>query len=108
MANSSQDAAGLIHAGPAKPLSRRSFVKTVSAASLFLSSPLSLPANAEAASSLAADKKLIPSALHMLPLGEIVPSGWLQRQLRIQADGLGGHLDETWPDVGANSGWLGG
>jgi hypothetical protein len=28
--------------------------------------------------------------------------------LRIQADGLGGHLDEFWPDVGSNSGWLGG
>jgi hypothetical protein len=32
----------------------------------------------------------------------------LQAQLKIQADGLGGHLDETWPDVGPNSGWLGG
>lgn len=29
-------------------------------------------------------------------------------QLKIQADGLGGHLDETWADVGPNSGWLGG
>jgi hypothetical protein len=26
----------------------------------------------------------------------------------IQATGLGGHLDETWADVGPNSGWLGG
>jgi hypothetical protein len=26
----------------------------------------------------------------------------------IQANGLGGHLDEIWPDVGSNSGWLGG
>ena len=44
----------------------------------------------------------------MLPLGEVRPTGWLDRQLRIQADGLGGHLDEFWPDVGASSGWLGG
>ena len=44
----------------------------------------------------------------MLPLGAIRPAGWLQLQLRIQADGMGGHLDEFWPDVGANSGWLGG
>ena len=29
-------------------------------------------------------------------------------QLQIQAQGLSGHLDETWPDVGPNSGWLGG
>lgn len=43
-----------------------------------------------------------------LPLGQIRPSGWLQRQLRTQADGLGGHLDEFWPDVGPQSGWLGG
>jgi hypothetical protein len=43
-----------------------------------------------------------------LPLGSIEPRGWLARQLRIQADGLGGHLDETWADVGADSGWLGG
>ena len=44
----------------------------------------------------------------MLPLGSIRPSGWLQQQLMIQARGLSGHLDETWADVGANSGWLGG
>jgi DUF1680 family protein len=28
--------------------------------------------------------------------------------LEIQANGLGGHLDETWADVGPDSGWLGG
>lgn len=43
-----------------------------------------------------------------LPLGEVLPAGWLRRQLQIQADGMGGHLDEFWPDVGPNSGWLGG
>ena len=43
-----------------------------------------------------------------LPLGEVLPTGWLQRQLRLQADGMGGHLDEFWPDVGPDSGWLGG
>ena len=37
-----------------------------------------------------------------------VRRGWLQRQLQIQAAGLTGHLDEFWPDVGKNSGWLGG
>jgi DUF1680 family protein len=46
--------------------------------------------------------------LGLLPLGSIRPRGWLLRQLRIQADGLTGHLDEFWPDVGPNSGWLGG
>jgi hypothetical protein len=43
-----------------------------------------------------------------LPLGAVKPTGWLRRQLEIQAAGLSGHLDETWPDVGPNSGWLGG
>jgi DUF1680 family protein len=28
--------------------------------------------------------------------------------LQVQADGLTGHLDELWGDVGPNSGWLGG
>ncbi len=48
------------------------------------------------------------TAFTTLPLGEIRPTGWLRRQLRVQAEGLGGHLDEFWPDVGPKSGWLGG
>ncbi|OMF38117.1 hypothetical protein BK133_03655 [Paenibacillus sp. FSL H8-0548] len=43
-----------------------------------------------------------------LPLGAIKPEGWLRDQLSIQANGLTGHLDEFWSDVGPNSGWLGG
>ncbi len=54
------------------------------------------------------ESALTAPAFRMLPLGAIRPTGWLQRQLRIQADGMGGHLDEFWPDVGPNSGWLGG
>ncbi len=38
---------------------------------------------------------------------EIKPSGWLEKQLRIQADGLSGHLDKMWPDV-KESAWIGG
>jgi uncharacterized protein len=52
--------------------------------------------------------KLAPTAFTELPLGHIRPTGWLRRQLRIQADGLSGHLDEFWPAVGPESGWLGG
>jgi len=50
---------------------------------------------------------LAPPAFHPLALGAIRPRGWLQRQLRTQADGLSGHLDEFWPDVGQSQ-WFGG
>ena len=46
-------------------------------------------------------------ALAPLPLGAVLPRGWLRDQLRIQAHGLSGHLDEFWPDV-ADSKWIGG
>lgn len=42
-----------------------------------------------------------------LPLKSIRPTGWLKDQLRIQADGLSGHLDEFWPDI-KESAWFGG
>lgn len=51
---------------------------------------------------------LTPGTFFTLPLGSIRPAGWLKAQLQIQANGLSGHLDETWADVGPNSGWLGG
>ena len=51
----------------------------------------------------------LPSnAFYLLPLTSIKPKGWLRGQLEIQAHGLSGHLDEFWPDLGPNSGWLGG
>lgn len=39
---------------------------------------------------------------------QLKPKGWLKRQLEIQAQGLTGCLEDIWPDVGPNSGWLGG
>lgn len=50
---------------------------------------------------------LAPLSLTPLPLGAIRPEGWLKTQLRIQANGLTGHLDEFWPDI-RDSGWIGG
>lgn len=51
--------------------------------------------------------KLNEPRFRPLPLGSIRPTGWLERQLRIQADGISGHLDEFWPDV-RDSQWFGG
>lgn len=60
-----------------------------------------------AAGSQTSDAGLVPLMFRPLPLGAIKPAGWLARQLRIQADGLTGHLDEFWPDI-KDSGWIGG
>jgi DUF1680 family protein len=43
-----------------------------------------------------------------LPLGSIQPRGWLRKQMKIQANGLTGHIEEFWEDLGSNSGWRGG
>lgn len=48
------------------------------------------------------------TAFASLPLGSILPADWLKNQLRIQADGFTGHLEELWADVGPDNGWLGG
>ncbi|MCC6312693.1 MAG: glycoside hydrolase family 127 protein [Thermomicrobiales bacterium] len=50
---------------------------------------------------------LAGQAFSPLPLGAVRPAGWLASQLRIQADGLSGSLDEFWPDVSRSS-WIGG
>lgn len=39
---------------------------------------------------------------------EVKAEGWLERQLKIQMDGLTGILHEVWDSVGSYSGWLGG
>jgi hypothetical protein len=51
---------------------------------------------------------LSPAAFQALPLGAVRPRGWLADQLRVQANGLTGHLEEFWPDLRHNNAWLGG
>ena len=41
---------------------------------------------------------LTQTRLQALELGAIQPTGWLRAQLKIQANGLSGHLDEFWKD----------
>jgi uncharacterized protein len=99
--------------------SRRRFLKQAGAAALAsLSHSTGLLANSPAVneqgkvpSSTGAVRNRAPlaaNAFYPLPLGAVRPTGWLRSQLLIQANGLGGHLDEVWADVGSNSGWLGG
>jgi DUF1680 family protein len=62
----------------------------------------------DAASAGAPANPIARGVFNLLPLGSVRPKGWLKSQLEIQANGLSGHLDEMWPDVGPTSGWLGG
>jgi hypothetical protein len=93
------------------PASRRHFLKRVGALAIVssLSHRKAFSATNAAPSSILKNRApLTNNAFYLLPLGSVRPTGWLRAQLEIQANGLGGHLDETWPDVGPNSGWLGG
>ena len=69
---------------------------------------LLIPAALNAADSVPNRAPLASSAFQTLRLTAVKPRGWLLNELKIQAAGLSGHLDEFWPDVGPNSGWLGG
>ena len=90
-------------------LNRREFLSTVAAGV----ATTGVGAEAEARAASQGRRAAPPSAglaapaFRPLPLGAIRPAGWLQRQLRLQADGLSGHLDEFWPDV-SQSQWFGG
>ncbi len=56
-----------------------------------MTDPLPLPQNRA---------PLAPAAFLSLPLGAVIPRGWLLDQLEVQARGITGHLDAYWPDVG--------
>ncbi|HEY1493124.1 MAG TPA: beta-L-arabinofuranosidase domain-containing protein [Candidatus Solibacter sp.] len=75
-----------------------------------LLSALAISAMANAASNAPVPNRtpLQPNAFNQLPLGSVMPKGWLLDQLKLQSEGLSGHLDEFWPDLGPKSAWLGG
>lgn len=52
-------------------------------------------------------RSIVPQAFQTMPVGSIVPSGWLADQLHVQATGLTGYLPHFWADI-MNSSWIGG
>ena len=64
-------------------------------------------ANAFPAAPYKAGQTLAPRAFNMLKTGAITPKGWLLKQLKLQAQGLSGHLSQFWNDI-MNSVWVGG
>ncbi len=94
-------------------MDRRTFLSSLGAGTALAAAwplrvePSETPAVGPAGGGGLPGKALGEPAFRPLPLGTVKPEGWLLRQLRLQADGLSGHLDEFWPDV-ANSQWFGG
>jgi len=106
-----------VSSSPPLSASRREFLSQIGlaglasalpGAQLLLSGDNPVLAGSTAAVPVRTRAPLAPGVFTLLPLGSIRPAGWLKAQLQIQADGLSGHLDETWADVGPHSGWLGG
>ena len=60
---------------------------------------------AVAGGALAQEQGLAEPAMEVLPLGCVKPDGWLLEQLQKQADGLTGHAEELYDDIG-KSDWL--
>src|SRR3954469_16443684 len=91
------------------PIDRRSFLTNVAAgvAAAAVSLDRTRTWAAPRAQAASAPQGLADPAFRPLPLGAVRPAGWLQRQMRLQADGLTGNLDRFWPDV-AESQWFGG
>lgn len=52
--------------------------------------------------------KFVQPVYQELPLGAIQPEGWLKHQLQIMRNGTSGHLDEIYPKIEKDNGWLGG
>jgi len=52
--------------------------------------------------------KLNQTAFKSPLLKNISPEGWFKQQLIVQKEGLTGHIEDIWGDLGPSSGWLGG
>ena len=52
-------------------------------------------------------QELQPQAFVPLGVGSVTPRGWLLEQLKLQAEGLSGHLAMFYPSI-ADSWWVGG
>ncbi|MGD8867279.1 MAG: glycoside hydrolase family 127 protein [Gemmatimonadales bacterium] len=109
------------YAGGGMP--RRSFLKKAGAGAIALSvypvsgTPLGTPSSGPGAGErgslrnrhyVSNREPLMPNRYVPLPLGSVRPAGWLRAQLEGWAGGMTGQLDEIWPDVGPENGWLGG
>ena len=65
-----------------------------------------LSAGALAATAAPSESRTIaPATLEVLPLGSVRAEGWLLRQLEKQRNGVTGHAEELYDDIG-NSDWL--
>ena len=51
---------------------------------------------------------LVNTPFVALPSGSIEPKGWLLTQLKLQKEGLTGHSEIIYSELGSNSAWLGG
>ena len=87
---------------------RKSLAATLACSSVFCAGLAAQSDQRPATKAVPNRAPLQKNTYNPLPLGAITPRGWLRKQLEIQAQGLTGHLDEFWKDVGDNSGWLGG
>jgi len=55
----------------------------------------------------ASAQDIVPRVFTPLPTGSVTPKGWLLKQLRLQAEGLSGHLSMFWNDI-KETVWIGG
>ncbi|WP_288428195.1 beta-L-arabinofuranosidase domain-containing protein [uncultured Spirosoma sp.] len=84
-------------------------MRTTSALFLALTALLTVGAVVgQPTSPVASRAPLAPARYLEVPLGRIRPEGWLRDQLAIMRDGTTGHLDEFYPKLKNDNGWLGG